>query len=99
MAHFGSALDDRPESGMPPAPDGLDLVCSGLSTPIAKNIPVPLLPKSPAYPRPSRPTQGAYRDRHGRGMGCGGRGLRQACKWVAGRIDLRERILSTQDDG
>jgi len=23
---------------------------------------------------PSRPTRGAYRDRHGRGAGCGGRG-------------------------
>jgi hypothetical protein len=77
---------------MPPAPDGLDLVCSGLSTPIAKNIPVPFFPKSPACPRPSRPTQGAYRDRHGRGAGCGGRGLRQACERSAGRIALRERI-------
>src|ERR1700754_4923272 len=57
-------------------PDGLDLVWSRLSTPIAKNISVSYSPKSPAYPLPSRPTQEAYRDRHGRGAGCGGRGWR-----------------------
>jgi hypothetical protein len=56
------------------APDGLDLVWSGLSTPIAKNILIFRNPKSLLYSMPSRPTQGAYRDRHGRGMRCGGRG-------------------------
>jgi hypothetical protein len=39
-----------------------------------KNISVPTYPKSILELSPSRPTTGAYRDRHGRGMGCGGRG-------------------------
>jgi len=32
--------------------------------------------KSPLYSQPSRPTKGAYRGRHGRGAGGGGRGWR-----------------------
>jgi hypothetical protein len=62
------------------------LVWSRLSTPIAKNISIPCRPKSPPYPLPSRPTAGAYRDRHGRGAGCGGRGLRQACDGSRGGL-------------
>src|SRR6266581_3450392 len=30
------------------------------------------------------PTQGAYRDRHGRGAGCGGRGSVLRAKWLQG---------------
>src|ERR1700753_3789104 len=69
-AHFGSAVmaDQSPEctpkrtsvdvADLKITPDGLDLVCSRLSIPIAKNILVPFFPKSPACPRPSRPTKG-----------------------------------------
>jgi hypothetical protein len=39
----------------------------------AKNISVSIRPKSPAYSLLSRPKRGAFRDRHGRGAGCGGR--------------------------
>src|SRR5258708_24413700 len=53
-------------------PDGQ--ISELLSSPIFKNISVPALPKSLLYPQPSRPERGAYRDRHGRGAGCGGRG-------------------------
>src|SRR6266404_2161779 len=61
-----------------------------VSSPEIKNILVFARPKSDAYP--SRPThRGAYRDRHGRGMGCGGReGVRRA-KAIAGRDEPRER--------
>jgi hypothetical protein len=45
-----------------------------LSSPPAKNIPLFTSLKSALQPAPSRPTRGAYRDRHGRGVGCGGRG-------------------------
>src|SRR5260370_40279374 len=53
-------------------PDGQ--ITELLSSPLCKNIPVPALPKSLLYRQPSHPTRGAYRDRHGRGAGCGGRG-------------------------
>ena len=46
----------------------------GSSSPVVKNISIPFRPKSPVYFRPSCPTQGAARDRHGRGAGCDGRG-------------------------
>ena len=45
-----------------------------LSSPICKNISLSDCPKSILQPRPSHPHRGAYRDRHGRGVGCGGRG-------------------------
>ena len=44
-----------------------------MSSPISKNIPVPASPKSNLYPSPSRLVRGAFRDRHGREAGCGGR--------------------------
>jgi len=47
---------------------------TGVSSPLCKNISVFTHPKSPLQPSPSHPTRGAYHDRHGRGVGCGGRG-------------------------
>src|SRR6267142_4491355 len=47
---------------------------SSLISDFPKNIFVPTHPKSDLELWPSHPTRGAYRDRHGRGMGCGGRG-------------------------
>jgi hypothetical protein len=79
-----------------------ELICpSGyfLSSPIGKNIPVLRIPKSPLYPRPSRPKQGAYRDRHGRGMRCGGRGsVGRAMGSQGGLISVSEH-LAREDDG
>jgi hypothetical protein len=54
--------------------DSTDLCLSGksptlLSSPICKNIPLLIVPKSPAYSAPFHPLRGAYRDRHGRGVG------------------------------
>jgi hypothetical protein len=60
-------------------------------------IPVkPLSQKYSAFPKCrnsdtsflSRPETGAYRDRHGRGVGCDGRGLRQARSMIVGRMVL-----------
>src|SRR5882762_5367568 len=52
------------------------LICplSSLISDFPKNISVPTYPKSLLELRLSHPTRGAYRDRHGRGQGCGGRG-------------------------
>src|SRR5258706_1975378 len=47
---------------------------TGVSSPICKNIPVFTHPKSHLELWPSHPTRGAYRGRHGRWAGCGGRG-------------------------
>jgi hypothetical protein len=46
--------------------------------------------ESPLCTMPSRPTERAYRDRHERGAGCGGRGLRRARGQIAVRFP-RER--------
>src|SRR5882672_5930745 len=52
-----------------------------VSSPVCKNISVSTHPKSLLELRLSHPPRGAYRDRHGRGEGCGGRGsvLRATC--------------------
>ena len=47
---------------------------SSLISDFPKNISVPTHPKSDLELFASHPTRGAYRDRHGRGEGCGGRG-------------------------
>ena len=47
---------------------------SSLISDFPKNILVPTHPKSLLELFASHPTRGAYRDRHGRGEGCGGRG-------------------------
>jgi hypothetical protein len=47
---------------------------TGVSSPVCKNISVFTSPKSLLELFVSHPTRGAYHDRHGRGMGCGGRG-------------------------
>ena len=65
-----------------PSPPPPQLICPTgavpifLSSPLRKNILVFRRPKSLVYPLLFRPTGGAYRDRHGRGAGCGGRGRR-----------------------
>src|ERR1700731_2831767 len=50
--------------------------------------------KSVVHPQPSRPTRGAYRDRHGRGAGCGGRESVRRATAVAGRDEPRERCAA-----
>jgi hypothetical protein len=56
----------------PDLPDGLSdrLVVQ----PLFENISFPCLLKSLLDPLPFHPDRGAYRDRHGRGVGCDGRG-------------------------
>jgi hypothetical protein len=53
---------------------GFSTGLSSLISDFPKNISVPTHPKSHLELFASHPTRGAYRDRHGRGMGCGGRG-------------------------
>src|SRR5229473_7688373 len=45
---------------------------------------------SPAVP----PHRGAYRDRHGRGAGCGGRGSVRRCQGTAGRVDTAHELTN-----
>ena len=52
----------------------LILAVSSLISEFPKDISVPTHPKSDLELFASHPTRGAYRDRHGRGEGCGGRG-------------------------
>src|SRR5713101_7195768 len=47
---------------------------SSLISDIPKNISLPTYPKSNLELSSSHPTRGAYHDRHGRGVECGGRG-------------------------
>src|SRR5712671_4573434 len=53
---------------------GLLTGLSSLISDFPKNISVPTCPKSDLELFASHPTRGAYRDRHGRGVECGGRG-------------------------
>jgi hypothetical protein len=55
-------------------PVRLFLGLSSLISVFPKNISVFTHPKSHLELFASHPTRGAYRDRHGRGEGCGGRG-------------------------
>src|SRR5437879_6012174 len=38
--------------------------------------------------------RGAYRDRHGRGAGCGGRGSVRRCQGMAGRVDTARELTN-----
>ena len=62
---------------------------SSLISDFPKNISVPIYPKSILELSLSHPTRGAYRDRHERGMGCGGRGsVLRATGWQGELKDL-----------
>ena len=63
-----------------------------VSSPSVKNILIFRNAKSLVYSQPSRPTRGAYRDRHGRGTGCGGRG------WRFGRERVKRTAKSCGPD-
>jgi hypothetical protein len=75
-AHFRARstgrMNDLPQVICPSG--GLLKGLSSLISDFQKNIFVPTWPKSLLEFSLSRSTTGAYRDRHGRGMGCGGRG-------------------------
>jgi hypothetical protein len=71
-----------------------------VSSPAAKNIPLSTLLKSALEPAPSHPDRGAYRDRHGRGVGCGGRGSVGAqMESRGGLFRTCERITGAQTNG
>jgi hypothetical protein len=59
---------------------------SSLISDLPKNISVPTHPKSDLELFASHPTRGAYRDRHGRGEGCGGRGSVRRATWLQGGL-------------
>ena len=65
-----------------------------LSSPSCKKNLVFARPKSNLYPLPSRPERGAYRDRHGRWAGCGGRGSVGRATGSQGGLHARERSPS-----
>ena len=68
---------------------GLLTGLSSLISDFPKNISVPTHPKSDLEFFASHPTRGAYRDRHGRGEGCGGRGsVLRAMGWQGELKDL-----------
>jgi hypothetical protein len=56
------------------------------SSPFRKNNVLLARPKSALSIPPSHPSRGADRDRHGRGVGCGGRGSVRRVKMFAGRL-------------
>src|SRR3954471_18926681 len=62
-----------------------------LSSPVAKNFSLSSVPKSSLQASPSNPERGAYRDRHGRGVGCGGRGSVGRADVFAGRSPVSEQ--------
>jgi hypothetical protein len=66
----------RPQRPNPKLPDGQisKAVSSRLSSPRRKNISLFGWVDTALKPDPSRPDKGAFRDRHGRETGCGGRG-------------------------
>jgi hypothetical protein len=67
----------------------LILAVSSLISDFPKNISVPHYPKSLLELFASHPTRGAYRDRHGRGEGCGGRGsVRRAMRAQGGLLSV-----------
>jgi hypothetical protein len=73
---------------------------SSLISDFPKNISVLTYPKSHLELFASHPTRGAYHDRHGRGVECGGRGsvgARWDCR--AGWRKACERHLSEQTNG
>jgi hypothetical protein len=59
---------------------------SSLISDFPKNISVSIHPKSHLEFFASHPTRGAYRDRHGRGEGCGGRGSVRRATWLQGGL-------------
>ncbi len=69
---------------------------TGVSSPICKNISVFTYPKSSLELTSSHPTRGAYHDRHGRGVGCGGRGSVGARWGRRAGLKACERHLSEQ---
>src|SRR5258708_32834642 len=69
---------------------GIKLICPVQSS-LQKEI-CSRLPQNTFRTAPSRPTRGAYRDRHGRGMGCGGRGSAIDEQRLSGR---RSRVVLT----
>src|SRR6266481_1074707 len=68
---------------------------SSLISDFPKDISVPTHPKSDLELFASHPTRGAFRERHGRGEGCGGRGsVLRAMDGRAGWRKARERSQS-----
>jgi hypothetical protein len=58
---------------------------SRMSTPLRKNIPTSLFPQITCLFPAVSSHRGAARDRHGRGAGCGGRGLIRRGYVIAGQ--------------
>jgi hypothetical protein len=68
-------------------------VDSSSPAPFSKIFPFPRDPNQIYIPR-VLPHRGAYRDRHGRGVGCGGRGSLGRALAIAGRVEPCERFAA-----
>ncbi len=99
---WSGRIRTSPKSSLLICPSGGLL--TGVSSPFCKNILVFTYPKSHLQLFASHPTRGAYHDRHGRGVGCGGRGsVLRAMGWQGGffesvsdhRASGREMLLRT----
>jgi hypothetical protein len=77
-------------------PTGKSVNC--LSSPLCKNIPLRICPKSNLELSPSRPLAGASAIVTNVGMGCGGRGSVRRCQGMAGRVS-RELTNGTRTNG
>ena len=107
--HFAEVMGSRrlnPSSGLTTRPAQVICPSGCLSTGVSslisdfpKNISVPTYPKSHLELSSSHPTRGAYRDRHGRGVGCGGRGSVGARWGRRAGLKACERHLSEQTNG
>src|SRR3984893_18861848 len=94
-AHLSYGLTTRSAQVICPS-GGLLTGVSSLISDFPKNISVPTYPKSHLELLASHPTRGAYHDRHGRGVGCGGRGSVGARWGRRAGLKACERQLSEQ---
>ena len=78
-------IDDKTAQVICPS-GGLLTGLSSLISDFPKNISVPTPPKSDLELFASHPTRGAYHDRHGRGVECGGRGSVLRAKGLQGGL-------------
>ena len=103
MFKFGCGSMTRNPRGVDPA--ALGVRCDDTEGQTAHSVDSPVQPHFQKYfgsrltqiksiSLTSSPTKGAYRDRHGRGVGCGGRGSVGRALAIAGRVEPCERFAA-----
>src|SRR6266436_4376024 len=94
IGSFAGALLNAPRDQFPKRFQR-DLPCQSVAT---KIFLLPRRGKSVAYLRPSHPIRGAGRDRHERGLRCGGRGSVGRASGIAGQVSC-ERSTGARTNG